>query len=940
MTQTLPGLQNLLTTKLYLPPPRPDAVARPRLVEMLQQGLRRKLVLVSAPPGFGKTSAVAEWHFSQTGKQIPLGWVSLDEGDNDPVRFWSYFIAAFQRLKPGLGQAAYEFLQTAGQTASQNQFVEPLLTALINEIAATLPETFALALDDYHVIENASIHQGIAFLLDHLPRQMHLILTSRVDPLSLPLARMRVRGELAEIRAANLRFTTDEAASFLNATLEQSLSLEDVEQLTTRTEGWAAGLQMAALSLEGCEDVHKFVTSFAGDDRYLVDYLIEEVLERQSSTLQAFLLETSILDRLSGPLCQAVTGQEDAQNTLTRLEQRNIFLIPLDNRRVWFRYHHLFAELLRYHLSQTRTSAEVDALYLRASYWFEQNAQHREAVRFALDGHAYERAADLFDLMVAEMTVRTELITLQKWYSALPDEAIRARPMLCMCYGWLLLLTGRWQQVEIYTDAAEKVFARTAATDKNPNRVQVPGNVAVLRAFMARHSGDLARAISLSQEALKLLPLDSYTARSRVFVNLGQAYSQIGHFKEAEETYREATRNALANKSAYSYANTTSQLVMFELARGHLNKAAALCEDAIQICASHESSSALKDGQYMPIASEAYLMQARICLEGNELEKAEMLAGKVLEMEKFLSNLEISLGARQQLAELQGLLGRPEKGLNTFKEAVSLSQKTRHLNLEQTSGALRTRLLLLQATPASLKEAVQWANSVETRFTNLSGLTFDGWSEALTMVRVFLAQKEYARTSQWLARLQTEAQEKGWTGYLIKIQSLQALVQAENGEINKAITTLVAALALAEPEGYVQLFVNGGATLQALLQRIAANAGFYHLSETYLNKLLAAFPDRQSAPETAILPEGLLGSGEARIDYPANLRQLSPLERPSERELEVLRLIASGLSNQEIAERLVVSGNTIKAHINKIYAKLNVGSRTQAIARARELNLL
>ena len=453
----------ILATKLYIPPPRPKVVLRPRLIERLNEGLDRKLTLISAPAGFGKTTLVSEW---VAGSERPAAWLSLDEGDNDPTRFLTYLVAALQTIAPDIGEGVLSVLQSP-----QPPPTESILTALLNEITA-VPDDFVLVLDDYHVIDARPVDAALTFLLEHLPPQMHLVITTREDP-QLPLARLRARGQLTELRAADLRFTPSEAAAFLNEVMGLNLSAEDIAALETRTEGWIAGLQLAALSMRGREDVPGFIRAFAGDNRYIVDYLVEEVLQRQPERVRSFLLQTSILDRLSGPLCDAVTGQEEGNALLEALERGNFFVVPLDDRRHWYRYHHLFADVLHAHLMAEQPD-QVPTLHRRASEWYEQHGSAADAIRHALAAEDFERAADLVELAVPAMRRSRQEATLLGWLKALPDELIQCRPVLSVAYAGTLLQAASSRALRTGCGTPNGGWTRrqTGVSDRTPHRLR------------------------------------------------------------------------------------------------------------------------------------------------------------------------------------------------------------------------------------------------------------------------------------------------------------------------------------------------------------------------------------------------------------------------------------------------------------------------------------
>jgi LuxR family maltose regulon positive regulatory protein len=487
---------SILTTKLYIPQARPNLVLRQRLIKRLNQGLKRALTLICAPAGFGKTTLLNEWHTALSSGQAPaVAWVSLDAGDNDPVRLFAYLIAALQTVESRLGERAQAMLQSP-----QTPPLESILTALINDVA-TISNTLMCVFDDYDVIRAQTIHDAMTFMLDHLPPQMHLVITSRADP-PLPLARLRARGQLTEIRAADLRFTLDEAALLLNQVLGLSLSTQEVAALEDRTEGWVAGLQLAALSMQGQTDIPSFIKAFTGEDRFILDYLVSEVLQRQPEPIRTFLLHTSILDRLSGSLCNAVTGQSTGQETLEGLEQANLFIFSLDSQRRWYRYHHLFADSLRHRLEQVHPEI-APTLHCRASLWYEQQGFVDEAIHHALAADDAERAACLIEQNGIAAIARGQARTVLRWLSALPDELVRARTQLCITQAAALTFTYQLEAAEARLLDAEQSIQMNLQEDQAR---AVLGQVAVMRAALARIPGDLTRCVAYAHQALELLP--------------------------------------------------------------------------------------------------------------------------------------------------------------------------------------------------------------------------------------------------------------------------------------------------------------------------------------------------------------------------------------------------------------------------------------------------
>ena len=561
--------QPLLKTKLYLPRPRSSLVARPRLMSMLSAGMTRKLTLISAPPGFGKTTLVAAWLATKEANGIRTGWVSLEPADNHGSRFWHYVLAALDQVQPGVAEHARHLLISQSQTS-----LESVVDALVNS-CADLPDHFALVLDDYHVIESAAVHEAVSHLVEHMPPQMHLIITTRSDP-ALPLTRVRARGELAEIRARDLRFTREESAAFLEAVMGLRLTQEQLALLDERTEGWVTGLQLAALSMQGTADLDGFVTAFAGSHQYILDYLLEEVLQQQPEAVQRFLLETSVLDRLSGPLCDAVTGQADGQSLLEALEKRNLFVVALDQQRRWYRYHHLFADVLRARLEQSNPDL-LPQLHQRASDWLAAHYMHEQAIQHALAGGAFESAGALVAQVANLVYERGDSGTVRGWLEAMPQSLVRTRPELCLLLGRACVIEGRLEQSLSYVDIAERLLS-TEADD-------LLGQAAVIRATIARIRREMDLALALTERALALLAPTSGTWRGSALANLGLIHHFSGRQAEALAAYVQAEEQHLAASDLHGYIRAAFWRGELLFSLGRLREAMAGYERALSLAA-------------------------------------------------------------------------------------------------------------------------------------------------------------------------------------------------------------------------------------------------------------------------------------------------------------------------------------------------------------------
>jgi LuxR family maltose regulon positive regulatory protein len=894
----------LLVTKLYIPPASHNLVSRPRLTARMNEGLRHTLTLVSAPAGFGKTTLLSEWvrrRRDEKAPSPPIAWVSLDGGDNDPVRFWAYFIAALETLQSGIGESAMALLH-----ASPPPPVEMFLTSLINAVAA-IPRDFALILDDYHVIESQTVHDAVAFLLDHLPPAMHLIIASRADP-PLPLSRLRARGQLVEVRAADLRFAPDEAAAFLNQVMGLGLTPEHIATLESRTEGWIAGLQLAALSMQGRQDISGFLAAFAGSQHYILDYLVEEVLQRQPESIQTFLLRTSILDRMTGPLCDAVVGQgvpTSGQEILDYLEHANLFIIPLDDRRQWYRYHHLFAEFLRSRLYQVQPR-QVAELHRRAAEWYEQCAASlgdqglaTDAIRHALEAQDFERAAHLIEQHVRETLMRGETSTLLDWLRALPEPMVHARPYLGLARAWGLVIAGQLGAAEPYVQEAVRLAA--------PADVKIQGEAAAISAFIATLKGDVPHAIEFARQALERLPADDLFLRGMAALNLGMAYDISEDIAAASQAYTEA--RAIGQEAGNSLLSLMAmvQLADLKVQQGKLHAAGDIYQQAIRL--------ASEPGKQLPFTGIAYASLGRLLYEWNNLDEAAQCLTTCIELGRQWESTDMRLAGSIDLAQVRQAQGDVESAQELSRQAEQAMQG--QVVSPPTISVAQAHQARLWVRQGAIEPAIRWADAYQARSGAASG--YPGYLrhvEGATWARVLMAQGRPEPVAGLLESLLQAAEGAGQAGHVVELMGLRALVFQSLGDAARAAATLEQALRLAEPEGYVRTFVDEGEPMRALLRRL--EIGDWRL-KAYVQRLLASF-DLSPTP-------------------------ISNLQSPisdllSEREREVLQLIADGLSNQEIAVRLVVAVSTVKTHVNNIYGKLGVQSRTQAAARARELGIL
>ena len=902
----------LLETKLYVPGLRPGLVLRPRLSERLDRGTGSKLVLVSAPAGFGKTTLLSEWLAARPAEraaQRPAAWCSLDQGDNEPASFWGYLIAALRTVAPGVGESALSLLD-----APQPVPAGTMLTTLLNDLGAVTGE-IVLVLDDYHVIDAREVQDGMAFLLGHLPPCLHVVILSRADPV-LPLARMRARGELAEIRAADLRFTADEAASYLNETMDLRLTARDVATLEERTEGWIAALQLAALSMQGREDVVGFIAGFAGDDRYVVDYLAEEVLARQPAPVRTFLLQTSVLGRLTGPLCDAVTGQGDGRAMLEALDRGNLFLVPLDDRRRWYRYHHLFADVLQARLLDEQP-AQVPGLHQRASEWHERSGEPSEAIRHALAAGDSGRAAGLVELAIPALRSARQEVRLRGWLDALPGDVIRVRPVLSVFYAGVLLLNGELEGVEGWLREAERWLEPPAgggaearvppagmivADEQEYHRL--PAQIDLYRAAQSLARGDVPGTVRHAQRVIELALDDDHLCRASASGLLGLVYWGSGDLEAGHRAWSACVSGLRRAGFVADIMGCSIALADIRSTQGRLGEARRTLEQALQLAGE-------QGGPVLRGTADMYVGLSEIARERDDLPAARQLLRQSQDLGEHAGLPQNPYRWRVAMARVLEAEGDLAGALGLLDEAERCYVADLFPNLRPVP-AVRARAWIAQGR---LGEALGWAR--EQGLSAQDSLSFLREFEHITLARLLLAQRadETAHEAAvLLGRLLRAAEEGGRTGRVIEILALQALAQQALGDIPAALGFLDRAVTQAEPECYVRVFADEGPPMTALL-RAAAKSG---TRRDYARRLLAAASGTEQ--------RGAMGQALAE-----------PL---SERELDVLRLLGSELDGPAIARELMVSLNTMRTHTKNIYAKLGVTSRRAAVRRAAELNLL
>lgn len=881
----------LLTTKLGAPRSHTNLVVRQRLIDRLNAGWDHTLTLISAPAGFGKTTLVSEW-VHHCGRLT--AWLCLEPSDNDPTRFWAYLVAALRAIEPTIGEGLLNALQSP-----QPPPLDSSLVALLNDIAA-VPQRFTLVIDDYHHITLPTIHRAMSFLIDHLPDNIHLVITTRSVP-PLPLARLRGQGQLNELRAADLTFTHEEVAEFLNQVMELGLSTDAVIGLAARTEGWIAGLQMAAASLRGKDtaDANRFVQSFTGSNRHILDYLVEEVLRHQPEEIQSFLFQTSILDRLTAPLCNALTGRNDGQECLQSLELGNLFIFPLDDCRCWYRYHHLFADSLRQRLRALDSNLE-NTLHLRASEWLEQNGLIAPAIDHALYGGDDERAGRLLEATAEMIWGRGEQVTLLAWLERLPETTLCAHPTLCVYHALVLFTAGEYEKAEARLRSAEGAI-RACSADV---QAEHEGMSNAVRAYIAFFRGDMQAVNRFSQRALDLLPENNLTWQGIANYTLGLSLRWGADLDGAERALTKAVQVSEQAGMIYLTLLTLGNLAAVHEQQGRLRRAENFLRTGLRLA---EAKGMLQS----MIGGSLYVELGNLLTEWNDLDTAHDLVLKGATLNERAQDLGFLGWAYIYLVRILYARGEYGEAMGVIRKMAQITQRTDVPPwIAHRMTAWQVRILLAQNDRASAAQVIEdYGISVNDDITN------QGEPLYMAMAQWFAREGRFEEANYLLDRLHERADAEGRTDRIIKILILEALTFHAANQIEKAIGTLEQALSLAEPEGYIRVFADEGAEMERLL-RHAANRG---IQPRYVSRILEAFqPLQESTP-------------------PAAQALLEPL---SDRESEVLRLLATSLSALEIADRLYVAPSTVRSHTKSIYAKLGVHRRLDAVECAKTLGLI
>ncbi len=914
-----------LATKLYIPRPRPELVSRPRLLALLESGLHRRLTLLAAPAGFGKTTLLSAW---ATTSMHPFAWLSLDEADNDPARFLIYLVAALDTL-PGLPQP----FALPDSELEMTPLSPARLITLLNQLA-TLPVPCVLVLDDYHLIHDDAVHAAVTFLLDHLPPTLHLVIATRADP-PLPVARLRARGQLTELRSGDLRFTHAEAAAFLDAVTGIALTEEHIAALASRTEGWAAGLQMASLALQAATlpgtkpDIAHFIQAFAGSNRFVLDYFVEEVLESQPAPIQDFLLRTSILAQLNGSLCDALLSAEAGRSPqssaqiLHTLETANLFLIPLDDHREWYRYHQLFADLLHNQLAQVHPDAAPE-LHLRASAWYEAQSRFPEAIAHALQGADFERAANLIERIAETILMRSEVRTFLTWLEQLPETTINRHPYLCLYHAWILLLAGHpWTFVESRLEAAMRATASFAPQASTSGFAKA----APLLSFVALYRGEIEEATALSQRALAEIPLEDTFLRSLAAWSLGISHFAAGRTADGQALLEEVTHASRRAGNILVAVLVLCHQAEMAWREGKLHQAQRVYQQALALATG-------ADGQHLPIAGNALMGLGEIYREWNALDAAENAFKEGIALTECWSEVN-ALDGYIGLAQLYHERGDAEGAEVSLRRAEAIADHFDATDIDDLLVALlRARLDAYRAASGDLASAAAVARWLEKRglCTATSPPQDNSYTaqhlqkyELLVLARWLHIQGQHTVALDVLQAVLPRFVARDRPGMILEILALQAVILSALGRDTEALDTLDQALSSAASEGYLRVFLDEGQPLRQLLEKMQSAGRRHH---PYASTVLAAFEPEPKAEPPPLFPQASLPFSPA----PASLL--------SDREMDILRLLPSGLSISDLADHLYISANTARSHLKNIYSKLEVHSRFQAVARAHELGLL
>lgn len=919
---------SLLSTKLHIQRPRANGVARPRLTTKLLAALERagQLILVSAPAGFGKTTLLAEL---AAAAHRPFAWISLGEGENDPIHFWHYVTAACRSILPGVGEAVLTLVQTPQPLEN-----ETIPTLLINDIA-NQSKDLILVLDDYHCIQNQSIHLALSFLVDHLPENLHLIVSTRVDP-PLPLARLRARDQLTEMRVADLRFTRDEAASFLNETMGLVLTEQDVNGIEARTEGWIASLQLAAISMREHADIAGFVKAFTGSNRFVADYLMDEVLKNQPQEVKKFLLQTSILARLHPDLCDSVRGALDSRALLKSLYQSNLFVVPLDDEGNWFRYHQLFADLLTAHLHASTSADDIAELHKRAARWYEQSDLMTDAVSHAISARDYSYAITLIEKIALPMILKAHFKTVEDWLAAIPPVFLRESLPANMAVAWMHLLRRNLERAAPNLQRLQEMFL---AQDETEIATALKGEWFAMQAILLNAQGKAAESRDLAEQALHLLPEDETQVRSMTFMALSSAYEQLLDYGRARQVLETMIQDARANKDFNSEIFGCSLLGRMVLQQGELHTAFQVVSQAVQ----HMEDA----GAFSPFSATLFGELAQIHYHWHHIPQARDYFSRSVHWSTLggFSDAEIYHCVFQsRLFQMEGNL---QAAVDEIQKALHLVETAAPALVREEVVAQQVRIFLALNRSAEAQLALKSYGfafegvfvhppvEVNAQILHPEGLLFNSSLRIILDRSMTAGEHQDVQHALVLAEQIINGSLRGQS-LPIALQTLllRAQLYVASGNEQAGLANVVTALKLAEPQGFISIFVEEGSPIVDLLASLLKRKLLGAVKTVYVKNILAAFPDRKALGKVP-LERTATRSGTSDVSD-----DLAPIAALTARELEVLAHIATGDSNQTIADRLIITVSAVKKHTRNIYAKLNVNSRTQAVARARQLGLI
>ncbi len=912
----------LLATKLYKPTLHHPIVPRPGLVQRLNESLNGKMSLLSAPAGFGKTTLLCEWINES---HLRAAWLSLDENDNDLIQFFSYLVGALQSLDKSIGIGVKQLLEV-----NPTQPAEVILTELINDMSyaaqnavrrfdlvgeSDQQQNSILVLDDYHLIENNAIHLAIAFFVEHVPESLHVVISSRADP-PIPMARLRVRRQLVEIRQSDLRFTTQEIQDFLVIVMGMHLTSTDIQTLDKSTEGWVAGLQMAALSMQGRDDISSYIADFTGTNRFILDYLVEEVLSRQPAEVQEFLVKSAILERMNGSLCEAVTGIPANSQILPRLERQNLFIVPLDNERVWYRFHRLFSDLLRKRLLQFH-SRDVLSLYKKASNWFAENNFIPEAIDYAISAEDYDQAVELIAGIIETTMMRSQLATLLRWMEKIPVRCITQHPIVCVHYAWALFLDGQsWDKVCYWLDNSDWGDS------------VVSGIASALYALAAIYQGRISEAAQMSRQLLRNGNEQGAFLRTLASWNLGVSLIAQGKEDEGEDLLEQAIRISLDSGNILVAVMVLCNLADQHRKHGRLYQAARLYNQSLDLAVDFE-------GHHLPVAGQAWIGLGYLEGEWNNLDLAENHIKKGISLIEGWGKV-AAIDGHLYLSRIHMMREDYEAAYSAQLKARALAELFDVTEIDDLFVDLQqARLWLAEGNYSAVN---QWVDERGLRTSKngtealSAGHYFHTrlWKyEIVILARLLIVEGDWAAAQRWLALAYQETQKSKSIGLLIEVLILQAIALIHSGNHDKAQSALEDALTLAEPGGYIRIFLNEGETAKALLKQINQRDP----RREYVNLLLSQFKQPRIAHRT----ESTEGSVLMAKNTASERILVDPL---SERELQILRYLVTELSTPEIAHELVIAVSTVRSHVKSIYSKLGVHNRYQAVDSARNSHLI